>query len=225
MGGIPLLDDVRVTDRDVILARGDVGISNETEMRYGDFYLAIFVFPVYRGYAAVDATIGNETFRFVSTHLEVRGPESLFGGQAQFKQAQELIDVLEGEELPIILVGDFNSAPDEGSDDTYNRITGTDPGEGGFVDLWTRGLHGRWNTGVTCCQDEFLLNSPSELYERVDHVFLRNGLRNMPHGLYGAAVVDIIGDKEKDKTVSGLWPSDHAGVVATMFVTGLWDLE
>jgi hypothetical protein len=223
-GGI-LLDDVRLTDHDVILARSDVEISNATGSRYGDFYVVAYVFRLFRGYAAVDATIGDHTFHVASTHLEVRGPESIFGGQAQFRQAQELLGILETVEHPIILMGDFNSAPVEGSDDTYNLITGTGPGEGGFVDIWRRGRNGRTSKGLTCCQDEFLLNSPSELYEHVDHIFLRNGLRDMPFNLVGPAVVNIVGDKEKDKTVSGLWPSDHAGVEATMIVPGLWDFE
>ena len=219
------LDDVRLTDHDVILARSDVGISSATGARYGNFYLVAYVFPIFRGYAAVDAVIGDHTFHVVSTHLEVRGPESIFGGQAQLRQAQELLGILETVEHPIILMGDFNSAPVEGSSDTYDLITGTGAGEGGFVDIWRRGRNGRSSKGLTCCQDEFLLNSPSELYEHVDHIFLRGGLKDMPFNLVGPAVVKIVGDKEKDKTVSGLWPSDHAGVKATMVVPGLWDFR
>jgi hypothetical protein len=28
--------------------------------------------------------------------------------------------------------------------------------------------------------------------------------------------VELVGDKQADRTPSGLWPSDHAGVVATL---------
>jgi endonuclease/exonuclease/phosphatase family metal-dependent hydrolase len=33
---------------------------------------------------------------------------------------------------------------------------------------------------------------------------------------FGARVADVVGEAAADRTESGLWPSDHAGVVATL---------
>jgi hypothetical protein len=55
--------------------------------------------------------------------------------------------------------------------------------------------------------DENLGNSSSKLTVRYDLVFVK--------GL-SALDVKVVGDKTTDKTPSGLWPSDHAGVIATL---------
>lgn len=57
---------------------------------------------VKRGYAAVDATVGGVTYRFVNTHLEA------FSEEVRVAQTRELIDNLSDETLPILLLGDFN---------------------------------------------------------------------------------------------------------------------
>ena len=62
--------------------------------------------------------------------------------------------------------------------------------------------------GFTCCQDADLLNPTSKLSERIDLVLFR--------GNFSAIHADIVGDNPANRTSSGLWPSDHAGVVATL---------
>ena len=42
--------------------------------------------------------------------------------------------------------------------------------------------------------------------ERIDFVLFRGGFK--------AKHTYLVGDKVRDKTPSGLWPSDHAGVIA-----------
>jgi hypothetical protein len=63
-------------------------------------------------------------------------------------------------------------------------------------------------TGDTCCQDADLLNDASDLTSRIDLI------------LYDGAVEplmgEVVGDEPADRIDSGLWPSDHAGVVATL---------
>jgi endonuclease/exonuclease/phosphatase family metal-dependent hydrolase len=51
--------------------------------------------------------------------------------------------------------------------------------------------------------------NPESLFDqRIDLVLIRGAahVRN----------VDLVGEEEADRTASGLWPSDHAGVVATV---------
>ena len=101
------------------------------------------------------------------------------------------------------MLGDFNSNANSNSDPTnltYRTILGAN-----FKDAWVvaRGA----TTSLTCCQDENLQNAYSKLSVRYDLVFVR-----------GLSVLDakVVGDKPAEKTPSGLWPSDHAGVIATL---------
>jgi len=51
------------------------------------------------------------------------------------------------------------------------------------------------------------VNPVSKLSQRIDYVFSR--------GL-SPEETRLVGDKPNSRTPSGLWPSDHAGVVATL---------
>lgn len=48
----------------------------------------------------------------------------------------------------------------------------------------------------------------SDLTVRIDQIFVRN--LKLPVSI----MTHTVGDKASDRLVSGLWPSDHAGVVA-----------
>ncbi len=187
--------DIRMTDHDVILARADV----QTRNAGGAGYQWIVPYELVtgdtvwfaRGYTWVDATVDDVDFTFVNTHFEVSA-----GGQLVFyqnRQAQELIDEFAARE-PVVLVGDFNTKPGE---NPYSLLTGS------WTDAWTAVGSG---DGLTCCQGE-VLTQTQDLYERIDLI------------LYGGAVsalsAQVIGDEPADMT-GGLWPSDHAGVVATL---------
>ena len=63
--------------------------------------------------------------------------------------------------------------------------------------------------GYTCCQAEDLTNPVSQLYERIDIVFTRNIALAAGRSI-------LIGDSPAERTPSGLWPSDHAGVVTRL---------
>ena len=207
----PFFDDVRITDFDVILARSNVATSNVTKDNYPVNY-QVPVGPVSvefkRGFVAVDATIRGRNYRFVNTHLELPGQGY---ERIQTAQAQELIKKLASETLPVILVGDFNSSPEHPVTGAYGLISNK-----GYADVWPIGLRGRRNPGFTCCQEEILTNEKSVLNERFDHIFIRNDFEALPLSIVGPVVAHVVGDKQKDKTDSGLWPSDHAGVVATL---------
>ncbi len=203
------LDDLRIIDRDVILARADVITTNPMTVNYTVNFGVPVPFPPFfleltRGYASVIAEVNGTEYRFVTTHLEEPLPGPLQGIQAA--QAAELIMALQGEPLPIIIAGDFNAIP---TSPTYMQFVAA-----GYEDKWQRGPLGNHDPGLTCCQDEALLNEASAFNRRIDHIFVKSNVMF----LSAQAVGPTIGDKQKDKTPSGLWPSDHAGVVTTLRV-------
>ncbi|HET7319215.1 MAG TPA: endonuclease/exonuclease/phosphatase family protein [Nitrospirota bacterium] len=221
--GVPNL--IGALDRDVILARDDVkdvvvltGLCPESQVSdNGCNYQFAASLPnplepldnivIKRGFVAIDALVDGFPVRFVNTHLEGRD----FGPLLQAAQAFELTQILAAlnSELgaPIIVVGDFNSDPRDPVlagpiVPPYLQLTAA-----GFVDAWTQHRPGNPD-GYTCCQEEDLMNRKSVLSERVDLIFSSEEPEKVK--------VHLVGDKIPDKTPSGLWPSDHAGVVGRM---------
>lgn len=225
--GLPFFD-IRLVDRDVILVRSDVQYANPLAMNFstnltvptagGDFEFT-------RGWTAVQATIRGRSFVFFNTHLEVSG--SPFARTVQAAQATEMATILGGIDETIVAVGDFNSSAEDGpvvecaipvpSFDDPTVFPCPTPYEilhlAGYVDSWDyRG--GPWDKGDTCCQSDLLDNEESELDERIDLIWVRP-----PSDHYGGPVVrgvraDVLGDDPAEKSPTGLWPSDHAGVGA-----------
>ena len=186
-------DNIRLTNYNVILARSDVEISRSTNKNFTNtFIVEMFGLEIFRGYAAVDATISGITYRCVNTHLEA------FVEDVRVAQTQELVDILRNETLPIILVGDFNTAATNGT--AYQMILSAE-----YTDIWQMDSE---ETGNTCCQDGDILNEESNLTVRIDHIFTRN------LDFTSSIITHTVGDKPSDRLPSGLWPSDHAGVVA-----------
>jgi endonuclease/exonuclease/phosphatase family metal-dependent hydrolase len=210
--GIPIFNDVRITDYDVILARKHVKITDVVENNFFHNYAYnIGGLPILslRGYCSVLAKIRGRTYRFVNTHLELRNRECN-GFECQQLQAQELTTELVDEKHPIILVGDFNSDPNDLPTQAYAEIQ-----VAGYVDVWTR----RWQypeIGETCCWDEEL--STGDLYERIDHIFVRNDLGFLPFSIVGPVLAWRVGLKPVVEINPDLWlyPSDHAGVATKL---------
>jgi endonuclease/exonuclease/phosphatase family metal-dependent hydrolase len=204
-GSVPVgyhFADVRVTDYDVILARHDVMVSNETEQNYQvNLKIDDLGIELKRGYVAVDAKIGKQTYRFVNTHLE---PFYLPVRQAQL---QELLTSLSGENLPVIMVGDFNTQAPNG--ETYISVTGN-----GFTDTWTENILPFNPEGLTYGHDPNLRNAFPDFWERIDFIFTRDGADGSVFKNKSLAIV--VGDEQFNRTETGLWPSDHAGVVAQL---------
>jgi endonuclease/exonuclease/phosphatase family metal-dependent hydrolase len=61
--------------------------------------------------------------------------------------------------------------------------------------------------GLTCCHGDDLREVGGPFYSRIDYVLLRNGFK--------AVAAGIVGEEPSDR-LSGLWPSDHAGVWARL---------
>src|SRR5262249_51238633 len=76
----------------------------------------------------------------------------------------------------------------------------------GFEDAWSN-THPN-ETGNTWGHAADLRNTTVNLTQRLDLVLYR--------GKVHARDADIVGDELGDRTASGLWPSDHAGIVARL---------
>ena len=193
-------DDVRMTDFDVILARGDVAISNVTA---GNFQAKLPLdnlgIEVPRGYVVVEADLGgNRIVHFANAHLEDTPFLSV-----QLAQAQELAAILSGRSSPVILVGDFNSPATSG--DTYQFLLSQ-----GYGDVWTTSPFREPGEGLTWGHAADLLNPTVQFTQRLDLVFTSD-TRTLP-----ALQTWIWGDDLSERTASGLWPSDHAGVTTEL---------
>lgn len=206
---------IQLTDYDLVVARTDVATANPQTHRFtynlgdGPFADPSIPFPIYRGWASVDATIDGLELRFASTHLE---PADLADGsivpaleQLQRLQAGELAAII-GTDLPVVSVGDYNT-------DAYGASTAT------YQDLLVYGFEDAWSQsgdGMTCCQTEDLSIRKSIRDRRVDLIMLRGDFGLLEPGIQGAVHPRVLGSRIADMTDSGLWPSDHGGVLATM---------
>src|SRR5215204_85821 len=213
-----VLQDIRLTDRDVILARTDLPTSQlklsnvQTANFHTNASLPIgdtgqFV-TISRGWGSVDVTSGGHKYRFINTHLEQEGPFSDHPfNQVQVAQGNEILSGPANTSLPVILVGDYNSRADGTGTPTYSNLTGA-----GLTDAWSVTHPGELGNTFGY---EPLLNTTVELTQRLDLVLFRGSLSDS----LSAVNSDVVGDDpDEDRTPSGLWPSDHAGVVATLRV-------
>lgn len=201
---------VRITDRTVILARAssnDLKLSNAQVEEYWAQPPA-FGFKGMFGWGSVDVDIHDRKFRFVATHLTPATPEVPALIEIQKAQASELIQSAGQTDLPVVYAGDFNTVFGLA---TYQILVNS-----GRVDAWQQknpmascaeGHPAEDRRGCTCCQDPDLRNSMSKLSHRIDLVIVP------PHT--EIEEVEVVGAYPADHA-SGLWPSDHAGVVAIL---------
>jgi hypothetical protein len=202
----PTFSDIRLNDYDALLIRADLPVANVASANYVNLAPLFGPLPLLRGWIAADVTVGGTTVRVLSTHLEAGNPA--FSGP----QAGELVAMFQGVRTPIVLLGDFNSGP--GDDLTaYRTLTGA-----GFVDLWNTGRPR--GPGLTCCSPSDLANSTTRgVYDkRIDLVLVRDLLTHTAQ--FEDARVAVVGEEPRERLVApagySLWPSDHAGVVATL---------
>ena len=197
------LGGVRHTYRTVLIARRGLDLAL-TNMQVQHFLVNRVItaaiglsFTDTRGWASVDVRLRGRWFRFVTTHLEPMPPFS-----TQQAQAAELLATAANTAMPVIMAADFNANASNSADPTfptYQLLLSA-----GFKDAWKEKFPSL--PGYTCCQDEDLLNPTSLLSTRVDLILYRGDI--------SVRDIKLVGDKPSDRTPSGLWPSDHAGVVA-----------
>ncbi len=239
---------IDVVDRDVILARADVThevidfkalqrlipvICANDSADGCNYALAASTeivlpgadpIPVYfeRGFVGVNATLGRERYRFVTTHLETRlessGPFGRVFQTAQALELQQTLRVLDAVDpgRKTLVVGDFNSDPRD-----LEALPGLTPPYRIFAeeytDAWTLRPgaatgKGPPLRGYSCCQDEDLANRKTALYERIDLIFSLTPPMQVKNAR-------LLGDTVATKTRPPgprLWPSDHASVAARL---------
>jgi endonuclease/exonuclease/phosphatase family metal-dependent hydrolase len=200
-------DDIRLTDRDVILVRTDVPREHlRTFNPQGANYVARLPLPIgagvyaLRGWCSIDIQALGRSFRVINTHLEDKLPTG--APNFQLAQASELLAGPANTALPVILAGDFNSdAWGHYSSDTYALLTH----QGHFNDAWNEA--GGRSLGLTWGHDEFLSDLSVPFIYRLDLILLRGGDLEATE----ARTIDpVIGRS------APLWFSDHAGVFATL---------
>jgi endonuclease/exonuclease/phosphatase family metal-dependent hydrolase len=144
-----------------------------------------------RGWAGMDATVAGKKFRFIDPHAEA------YSDDIATNQFKELLKTgAKSKKVTTIMSGDFNSDPTAAGARAggYNAVIGA-----GFKDT-----SGRVNT---CCQSETVNNLPSQLSQWIDHIVVRPKVKVLKRVVVGNKPADMI---------QGLWPSDHAGVVAKL---------
>lgn len=199
-------DLLRLVDRHAVLLRIDpVSRVQPYNIQSGEFsklypLQQLGASGVPRSWIAVDASIEGNKFRFIESHLES------YGAEVQTAQAMELLAGPAKVDFPVIMAGDFNT---NGNQDpavldctpTYPTLIGA-----GFQDAWsTVNPNDLGNTGV---QADDLQNPESSLDRRIDLILARGGM--VPQH------AERIGATPSARTPSGLWPSDHAGILATL---------
>ncbi len=197
--------DIRLTDRDVILAREGVTTTNVVTANFNvsaPIPIGGTTIDFLRGYNSVTATAEGVTFTFANAHLEVDDGNPEGAARVQTGQAFNLVSSLATTRSPVVLVGDFNS-PADGSGTVTPDFNTTTYG------LLTQTYTDAFGTAATptCCQAGDLLNTTSQLDKRIDLILYR--------GSVDVVSTDVVGDERVD--LGGpQWPSDHAGVVATL---------
>ena len=190
---LPAFDEVRMTDRQVILVRAGVEHRNARGALYSvllPVQVLTTTVPVKRGWTAVEVKLDGRWVTFFDTHTES------FYAPVRVAQGMELAAILAATPGDVILVGDLNSLP---GTEAAASVAGA-----GFTDAWAA-LHPR-KAGFTCCWPEALAETTPGLDQRIDYVFSR-GLRPQ--------TIQIVGDEPRDHR-TGLWPTDHAGLVARL---------
>jgi endonuclease/exonuclease/phosphatase family metal-dependent hydrolase len=199
--GLPPTMDIRATDRDAILVRAGAarrGI-RVREVVAGAYNAATSVpfagtaLRTTRGWIAMTLAVRGARIVVFDTHLDS------VDAQVRAAQGQELLARIAAKRAPVVLLGDLNSGP--GVDTTvYDALRA-----GGLDDAWTQ-VHGA-APGLTCCFAPDLRSTARPLSSRIDLVLHGNGVR--------ATRAEVVGEARRDR-VHGLWPSDHAGLVAKL---------
>ena len=193
--------DVRITQNDAILIRkgSKVKVTKKFKGGFAHHFDPPTVrgpAPELRGWVGVDGKLAGHKFRFVSTHLEAYSPA------VADQQMQELLKKsgpLGSKKRHSILVGDFNSAPGANANDR-----GTARDANAYYSAIDAGFRNPLPKRKTCCFAEDLHSTADRLETWIDHVLVRPKIKAVKSGIVGT------------KQVGGLYPSDHAGIFATL---------
>ena len=229
---------------DALLVRDDVKdrIIQVGNTEYDATYSIVpTLMTIYRGYTWADFKVQDSVVRLITTHLESIWDENKVPNSAL--QAQQLVADLKNAKMPIVIMGDFNAdyrdprpqgEPNPGEQPVASETCPTPGGakcnaystmiEAGFENASPDAKNPRYFTWGASA----LLNGPDKkrvldakksgnqygFTDRLDYIFTKN--------VYATVSSKIIGNVWPDG--SGVWdcgkdkcfPSDHAGVVATI---------
>ena len=204
---------VNLVDYDIMLVDQDRVTLGATEKHHfshnnGDLGGIDFV----RGYILAHLTIDDRPYLAVTLHTE--GTDATAYGidyhQLHAQQLQDVVDAVAGVETPVLVFGDLNDHDDS---PMYTVMT-----DGGFTDTWAALRPGV--EGKTCCRIPSLTDTGPGLdrfAERIDFIFAR-GFGHVARPVNGS--ITRFGFLPSDRVAGQdgtIWPSDHAGLVATLF--------
>lgn len=204
-------DDVRLTDRAVLLVRDDLPAGHlrvlATSCGHFGTLLSLPVagtdVPVLRGWCAADIFVRGRTLRVVNTHLEAWHP------MVRTAQAVELLAGPVAVTGDLICLGDFNSDANADGTDGYGALLA-----GGLEDAWQ--MAGDLPAPPTWGREEDLALDAIPLIARLDLVLYRGTLDPVDRGVTGGGLADrVLSTVGEDRL---LWHSDHAGVNVTFAV-------
>ncbi len=145
-----------------------------------------------RGWAWADVNYRGEQFRYVNVTLESRS------NSRNVAQGIEPLNGALNTALPVILAGDLNCDLSRINPNDPKRATCDRLLDAGFVDAW----------GAAKPSEPGFTKELPTMTMRGDYVMLRD--------LFHAEAAALVGEDPADKTASGLWPSNHAGVVVKL---------
>lgn len=207
---------VGMVESGVILARTDLppGQLKLSDPQSGTFNARLPLFPnpldpdlpqgfqFTNSWQSIDVKVRGKSFRFITTHLDALAP----GGIVSGPQAQELVAGPAKTSLPIVVAGDMNSGP-RVNPAAYDAFLA-----GGLTDTWTAA--GLGAPPLTCCHlaPNDLASEPNAIYtDDLDHAFTRGPFSVLDEHLVGNIAPN-------PAPPSFIWPSDHAGMVATLAI-------
>ncbi len=146
--------------------------------------------PFPRGWVSADVTYRGKQFRFIGAHLDSAS------ALLEVPQGLELLNGPANTTLPVVVAADLNADCSNPSDPTYPTCENFRNAR--FIDAWTAA--NPFEPGFT----KFL----PVMTKRSDYVMVR--------GRFGVQAAVLVGEEVGDMTLTGLWPSDHCGVVARL---------
>lgn len=201
--GFPAL---AVQDRVVMLVHDDLG-TYTTDQGIYDARIPLGPVDFVRGWVKVSVDVDGTPHHFVATHLETQAARPI----QEMQSAQLRDQILAGLEGVTVLMGDLNSdaAADPSAPsytDTYGNLMAA-----GFRDAWPV-MDRASGAGATCCWGPD--RAPDQ---RIDFVLVRSPKLSENEGHHrGWFSADLVGASVDDQIAEGLWPSDHAGLIATI---------
>jgi endonuclease/exonuclease/phosphatase family metal-dependent hydrolase len=200
--GVSLLDDdVLLVDRNRVTVQSAAGqhfTSNLGQVAPG--------VVLQRGFVRANVVIGGEAYVIASTHLESGGAAGL--DQLRALQAGELAQAI-GSAPDAIVMGDLNDGP---GSLMHQVLEGA-----GFADAWAALRPGV--VGFTCCHLADLSDQIAPFSQRIDYVFVRG----VSHGGSLLGQISRTGELPAERVAGPehpIWPSDHAGLIARLTLTG-----